>query len=127
MKKRRYQFGCGIFRSGMHANRPILVAAGSRARNGANGSNTCEFLDYSKVGGQWQLCSKEFPDEMNGARITTTENGYGLILTYERSIFQFKCHNKNSCFFEKKNNMLKIDRRLHILLKVPTSFMKDCR
>ena len=58
MKKRRANFGCGLFRSSNHGGRKILVAAGSAHWGGANGGTSCEFIDITKQNSQWQLCSK---------------------------------------------------------------------
>ena len=59
MKESRYEHGCGIFRSKMHNERPLLVAAGSMISDiSDNGYKNCEFYDYTKHGSKWQLCSK---------------------------------------------------------------------
>ena len=63
---------------------------------------------------------------MNGPRITTTANGDELIMTYEKSIYRFKCVSSNSCFFEKNDDKLKIEREDHVLLTVPASLVEDC-
>ena len=65
-----------------------------------------------------------------GPKITTTAKGDGLIMTYRKSIYRFKCVSSDSCFFEKDefkdDEELKIDRLLHVLLTVPASLVEDC-
>ena len=58
-------------------------------------------------------------------RIATTAKGDGLIMTYEKSIYSFKCVSSDSCFFQKDGD-LKINRTWHILLTVPASLVEDC-
>merc|ERR1712083_350876 len=125
MKKRRYIFGCGLFRSGNHGGRKILVAAGSSSYDGGNGGDNCEFIDITKQNSQWQLCSQDLPS-MYGNRITTTGSGDGLIMTHNKAIYKFKCENENSCYFEKDDKELKIERRHHVFLTVPSSVMENC-
>ena len=61
-----------------------------------------------------------------GPRMTTTATGDGLIMTYRKGIYRFKCTSSDSCFFEKDDEELKIDRRFHVLLTVPASLVEDC-
>merc|ERR1712179_297807 len=90
------------------------------------GSINCEFLDYTKHGSNWQLCSKDLPVKMMGPRITTTAKGDDLITTFEKSIYRFYCVSSNSCFFVNDGNELKISRRQHLLLTVPAALVEDC-
>ena len=69
---------------------------------------------------------KELPVEMDGPRITATRKGDGLIMTYERGIYKFRCDSANSCYFAKERNELQIERSYHVLLTVPTSLIKNC-
>ena len=62
----------------------------------------------------------------NGPRMTTTGKGDGLIMTYNKGIYRFKCVSSESCFFEKYGDDLKIYRDRHILLTVPASLVEDC-
>jgi len=124
MNKRRSNLGCAIFRSDQHGSRPLLVTAGSDLSG--NGGNSCEFWDFTQPGSQWQLCSKELSVEMHGPRITATGKGDGLIMTYDRGIYKFRCDSANSCYFEKEDDELQIERRDPILLTVPTSFVENC-
>ena len=62
----------------------------------------------------------------SGPRMTTTGKGDGLIMTYNKGIYRFKCVSSESCFFEKDDDDLKIERRGHILLTVPKTLMEDC-
>ena len=66
------------------------------------------------------------PVSMVGARMTTTATGDGLLMTYEKGMYRFKCTSSNSCFFEKYDNELEISREWHILLSVPASLVEDC-
>ena len=59
-------------------------------------------------------------------KMIPTEKGNGLIMTDRRRIFKFRCLSSDSCFFEKEDNVLKIERGGHILLSVPASLMLDC-
>ena len=61
-----------------------------------------------------------------GPRMTTTGKGDGLIMTYKTGIYRFKCDSSESCFFEKDDVELKIERRWHILLSVPKTLIEDC-
>ena len=61
-----------------------------------------------------------------GSRMTTTATGDGLIMTYKKGIYRFKCVSSDSCFFEKDDDELQIDRYLHILITVPSSLVDDC-
>ena len=70
---------------------------------------------------------QNLPDGMNpGPRMTTTGKGDGLIMTYKTGIYRFKCDSSESCFFEKDDVDLKIERILHILLTVPKTLVEDC-
>ena len=61
-----------------------------------------------------------------GSRMTTTATGDGLIMTYNKGIFRFKCVSSDSCFFEKDDNELQVKRNNHVLLTVPSSLVEDC-
>ena len=63
---------------------------------------------------------------MDRNKITTSVDGDGLIMTYEKSIYWFKCVSSESCFFEKDKNDLQIARQSHVLLKVPKSLLEFC-
>ena len=70
---------------------------------------------------------QDLPVSMSwGPRMTTTGKGDGLIMTYFKGIYRFKCVSSESCFFEKDEDDLKIERRYHILLSVPKSLVEDC-
>ena len=70
---------------------------------------------------------QDLPVSMYEPRMTTTGKGDGLIMTYNKGIYRFKCVSSESCFFEKDDVDLKIERREHILLSVPKSLMEDCQ
>ena len=69
---------------------------------------------------------KELSVAMDGPRITATGKGDGLIMTYKRGIYKFRCDSTNSCYFEKEDNELQIERDTHIFMTVPTSLVKEC-
>ena len=69
---------------------------------------------------------QELPHEMNSPRMTTTATGDGLLMTYEKGMYRFKCTSSDSCFFEKYDNELEISREWHILLSVPATLVEDC-
>ena len=58
--------------------------------------------------------------------MTTTVKGDGLIMTWSKSIYRFKCVSSDSCLFEKDDDELQIHRLWHNLLTVPTSLLEDC-
>lgn len=61
-----------------------------------------------------------------GNRMTSTEDGRGLIMTYFKKIYKFNCDSANDCYFVQDVNELQILRIHHILLKVPASLVNDC-
>ena len=69
---------------------------------------------------------KDLPDPLRGPAMTTTAKGDGLIMTNRKGIYRFKCVSSESCFFEKDDNELHINRIYHHLLTVPTSLVEDC-
>ena len=69
---------------------------------------------------------QDLPDPLRGPAMTTTAKGDGLIMTNRKGIYRFKCVSSESCFFEKDDNELHIDRIYHHLLTVPTSLVEDC-
>ena len=70
---------------------------------------------------------QKLPVEMRyGSRMTTTATGDGLLMTYEKGMYRFKCTSSDSCFFEKYDNELEISREWHILLSVPATLVEDC-
>ena len=61
-----------------------------------------------------------------GPRMTTTATGNGLIMTYREGIYRFKCASSDSCFFEKDDHDLIIEKQAHILITVPATLVEDC-
>ena len=60
-------------------------------------------------------------------KMTTTGAGDGLMMTYKKGIYRFKCVSSDSCFFEKDGgDKLKFKRTWHIQLAVPASLVEDC-
>ena len=58
--------------------------------------------------------------------MTTTGNGKGLLMTYKKAIYSFDCDSPTTCFWTEEETKLKISRRNHIMLTVPTSVVDDC-
>ena len=61
-----------------------------------------------------------------GAKITTTADGKGLLMTYNKGIYDFQCTSANNCFWTKKDYELQISRAYHLFLTVPSSLLEDC-
>ena len=61
-----------------------------------------------------------------GAKITPTANKTGLIMTYGKTVSLFQCDSENNCFWTKQNHELKISRKYHVFMTVPTSLVYDC-
>merc|ERR1739848_287504 len=102
----RYYLACGIFHSAAHSGRPVIVAAG-----GSGGEASSEFWDYTQTGSKWQLTDR-LPVRMDGRpRVSTTSSGDGLIMTYKKGIYTFKCTSENSCGWTKEPQELQIGRR----------------
>ena len=63
---------------------------------------------------------------MFGAKITPTGDGKGLLMTYHKAIYSFKCKSKTNCQWIKKESELEIEREDHIMLSVPASLVDSC-
>ena len=63
---------------------------------------------------------------MYGAKMTTTGNGKGLLMTYLTKIYSFDCDSPTTCFWIEEETKLKIGRDFHLMLTVPTSVVEDC-
>jgi hypothetical protein len=63
---------------------------------------------------------------MNGAKMVTTSQGDGLIMTYKRGVYTFKCTSIAKCKWSKEPYDLKIPRAGHEMLPVSTSFLENC-
>jgi len=123
MKHNRSQHACGIVHSAHHNQRPLLVVAGGWR---SDGNDKSEYLDFTLPGSQWQLCSEDFPNEMTGPKMTTTESKKQLFMTYQNEIYYFKCHSKEDCHWEQKNYQLQIKRSFHVMMEVPPSLVENC-
>jgi len=122
MKHKRQKHACGIVHSIQHQGRPLLVVAGSDGRDG----DSSEYWDFTLPGSQWQLCSKDLPVGMVGAKMTTTKNKNQLIMTEGKRIYSFNCRSSDDCYWEKKTNELSVSRQWHVLMKVPASMVENC-
>ena len=63
---------------------------------------------------------------VGGAKITTTADGKGLLMTYVKGVYGFECTSANDCYWTKKNYELQISRQAHLFLTVPSSLVEDC-
>ena len=63
---------------------------------------------------------------MYGNRMTSTEDGRGLIMTHNKKMYKFNCASVNDCYFVEDVNELQISRLKHILLKVSASLVNEC-
>ena len=63
---------------------------------------------------------------VGGAKITTTADGKGLLMTYKKGVYDFHCTSANECHWKKKNYELQISRQNHLFLTVPSSLVEDC-
>ena len=61
-----------------------------------------------------------------GAKITTTADGKGLLMTFKKGVYGFECTSANDCFWAKKDYELQISRTYHLFLTVPSSLVEDC-
>ena len=62
----------------------------------------------------------------NGAKMSTTAQGDGLIMTYGKGVYSFKCTSEISCKWSKESFNLQISRQDHAMLPVPMSFLENC-
>jgi hypothetical protein len=61
-----------------------------------------------------------------GAKITTTADGQGLLMTFKKGVYGFECTSANDCFWTKKDFELQVPRQNHIFLTVPSSLVEHC-
>ena len=62
----------------------------------------------------------------NGAKMSTTAQGDGLIMTYGKGVYSFKCTSEINCKWSKESFNLQISRQDHAMLPVPMSFLEKC-
>ena len=62
----------------------------------------------------------------NGAKMSTTAQGDGLIMTYGKGVYSFKCTSEIKCKWSKESFGLQISRQDHAMLPVPMSFLENC-
>jgi len=123
MKYTRAFHACGIVHSKQHQGRPLLVVAGSN--DGGAGFDQSEYLDWTKAGSQWQLCT--LPAGMDdGPKMTTTKNKNQLLMTFKEDVYSFNCRSSDDCYWKKKNQELKTARFNHVLMEVPASLVENC-
>ena len=61
-----------------------------------------------------------------GPRMATTSQGDGLIMTYGKAVYTFKCESETNCKWSKEPYSLQISRTEHAMLPVSTSFLENC-
>lgn len=156
MNNERSYHGCGIYHSGVHSGRPVIVTAGSFDGVGKKSS---EIWDFTIPGSQWQFSkylkktentvnfkasvkdsifssfnqylflfqAEPLLTEMrNGAKMSRTAQGDGLIMTYGKGVYSFKCTSEISCKWSKESFNLQISRQDHAMLPSPMSFLENC-
>ena len=64
--------------------------------------------------------------KMWGLKMAATSQGDGLIMTYDKNVYFFKCISEMSCKWSKEPYSLQISRVNHAMLPVPTSFLENC-
>jgi len=123
MQHARGGLACGVFYSKFHSNRPIMVAAGSYS---GSGMKTGEFWDFTNPDATWQPTG-DFPVNLEyGPQMTTTPNGDGVLLTYEKDIFKLDCTSTTSCIWKKEPNSLQISRYSHLMFTLPSKLLENC-
>ena len=60
---------------------------------------------------------EDFPVEITGPRMTTSESKKQLFMTYQNEIYYFKCRSREDCYWEQKNYQLQIKRSFHVTCK----------
>ena len=63
---------------------------------------------------------------MDGQKMATTSQGDGLIMTFLKDVFTFKCKSETSCKWSKEPYSLQISRLDYVMLPVPMSFLENC-
>ena len=64
--------------------------------------------------------------KMDGLKMATTSQGDGLIMTYKKDVYTFKCKSENNCKWSQERSGLQISREFHAMLPVPISFLENC-
>ena len=63
---------------------------------------------------------------MTGSKMATTSQGNGLIMTYKKSVYTFKCESQTSCKWSKEPYSLQISRMYPAMLPVLSPFLDNC-
>ena len=61
-----------------------------------------------------------------GPKMTTTSDGKGLIMTYEKAVYSFHCKSQTNCFWTKEETQLQISRKYHMMLTIPSTLVENC-
>ena len=62
----------------------------------------------------------------HGPKMTATGDGKNLIMTYEKSVYSFRCDGQNDCYWQTEEHQLDISRRWHIMMTIPSSLVENC-
>ena len=63
---------------------------------------------------------------MNSPKMATTSQGDGLIITYEKDVYTFKCESQTSCMWSKEPYSLQISKTYDVMLPVLAPFLDNC-
>lgn len=109
-------FGCAIFKSANHENRPVVfIGGGSQIKS-------AELMDYTKTQ-TWEKIDDVPSSSSNlyGARAVATPDGQGVLLFDDGNIFQLSC-NKNGCNWSTKSEKLQVQHRESVVMQVGQEF-----
>jgi len=87
----RQHFGCATFKSPLHDNREVVLAAGGY------GQTTAEVLDYSQPNPAWTIIPGLPTDNVEsslkfyGARAVTSASGQGAIVQFKEHFYELTC------------------------------------
>ena len=70
--------------------------------------------------------AEPLPMDMYGPKMAVTSQGDGLIMTYRKDVYTFKCESETSCKWSKEPYDLQIPRVCHELYPVSTTFLENC-
>ena len=69
----------------------------------------------------------DLPTDMYyGSKMSPTADGKGLLLSYEKSIYEFNCQTETNCWFTETDIELQISRIFHLMFQVPSTLLNEC-
>ena len=107
-----HQFGLFEFPAGFPAGFPQYVIKSGQ---------TSSFNQYF-----FRFIAEPLPSAMSGLKMATTSQGDGLIMTFDKEVYTFKCTSETDCKWSKEPYSLQISRRAHEMLPGSTSFLENC-